>query len=64
MAFLRKRVADEPAMIAKALSDPAMIEAACILLLATDGLVDDAGQKKAKISDARRTELERFLAGK
>ena len=57
----REWAADHAALAQDALEQPEVMQDACELLVASDGLLDDDGQRAAGISDARSRELERFI---
>lgn len=61
MSSLVEWVADEEAMISRALKNPEKMAEACELLFATDGLMYDEGQVDAGISDEKRREIEGWI---
>jgi hypothetical protein len=61
MPILRDWTGDADAMIARALSHPAITAEACELLFASDGLMCDEGRINAGISDLKREELEAWI---
>lgn len=63
MSSLVEWVADEDAMISRALKQPEKMAEACELLFATDGLMYDEGQVDTGISDDKRRQIEGWIFG-